>query len=84
VATAAAVAAWLAYVRGKDAAGTVWAVDDPFAARLAACHRGGPTDAVGALLALKDIFPPRLAEHFRFRHDVLAAYTALLVPRNRA
>lgn len=76
-ATAAAVAAWLAYVRGKDGAGAAWVVDDPFAARLAGCHRGSPADSVGALLAVGDVFPQRLAEHPEFRRAVLAAYTAL-------
>jgi len=76
-ATAAAVAAWLAYVRGEDAAGRIWAVDDPLAARLAACHRGSPADSVGALLGFGDVFPARLAEHPEFRRAVLAAYTAL-------
>ena len=78
VATAAAVAAWLAYVRGKDSAGSSWEVDDPLAARLAACHQGGAIDTVDALLALADVFPQRLAEHPRFRRDVRAAYAALL------
>ena len=78
-ATAAAVAAWLAYVRGKDAAGAKWVVDDPLAARLAGCHRDSPADTVAALLALADIFPPRLAGHPGFRRDVLAAYTSLPV-----
>ena len=76
-ATAAAVAAWLAYVRGEDAAGKSWAVDDPLAPRLAACHRGSPGDTVATLLALADVFPQRLAEHPGFRREVLAAYESL-------
>jgi fructuronate reductase len=83
-ATAAAVAAWLAYVRGEDAAGQTWVVDDPLAARLADCHRSSPADAVAALFELADVFPPRLAEHPRFRRDVLAAYTALLAASGHA
>ena len=83
-ATAAAVAAWLAYVRGEDAAGRTWAVDDPLAARLAACHRGSPADRVGALLALGDVFPGRLAEHSEFRRAVLAAFTSLVSAESHA
>ena len=76
--TARAVAAWLAYVRGKDGARASWRVDDPLAGRLAACHRGSPTEAVAALLAIDDVFPPRLAAHPVFRRDVLAAYNDLI------
>jgi fructuronate reductase len=76
-ATAAAVAAWLAYVRGKDGGGNSWALDDPLAERLAACHRGSAGDAVGALLSIGEVFPPRLAEHTAFRRAVLDAYGRL-------
>jgi fructuronate reductase len=77
------VAAWLAYVRGKNDAGATWVVDDPLAARLAACHRGGPGDTIGALLALADVIPQRLSAHPGFRREVLAAYTALLAAGGR-
>jgi fructuronate reductase len=83
-ATAAAVAAWLAYVRGDDAAGKTWAVDDPLAARLTACRRGSADETVAALLALADVFPPRLGGHPGFRREVVAAYSALLAARGHA
>jgi fructuronate reductase len=83
-ATAAAVAAWLAYVRGNDGRRASWSIDDPLAERLAACHRGTPGDSVAALLALTDVFPPSLALHPAFRRDVLAAYTALPDARGHA
>jgi fructuronate reductase len=76
-ATAAAVAAWLAYVRGSDAGGRTWDVDDPLAERLAACHRGSAADSIAALLAIGDVFPQRLAEHPAFRSAVMAAWSEL-------
>jgi fructuronate reductase len=74
-ATAIGVAAWLAYVRGGNDAGEAWPVDDPLAARLAACHRSGAAadDAVAALLAVREVFPQDLATHPGFRRAVLDA-----------
>jgi fructuronate reductase len=74
-ATAIGVAAWLAYVRGRNDAGDTWPVDDPLAARLAACHRSGASadDAVAALLSVREVFPQDLATHPEFRRAVLAA-----------
>jgi fructuronate reductase len=77
-ATAAAVAAWMSYVRGKDQHGASYSVDDPLAAQLADCHRQNPApdDLVDALLAIRAVFPARLAERREFRDAVCNAYTA--------
>lgn len=78
-ATAAAVAAWIAYVRGSNDAGATWTVDDPLAARLAACHarERDLADVVAAVLALEAIFPAALAARDDFRTAVTAAYRQL-------
>jgi fructuronate reductase len=82
-ATAAAVAAWIAYVRGADDAGNKWAVDDPLAVELAACHAGNRKldDIVAAILSISAIFPAALAAHPGFRTAVTGAYTRLLADR---
>ena len=55
-----AVAAWMIYVGGIDLAGQPIEVKDPLANELA--KRAGSDDPVGALLALRDVFPEELAQ----------------------
>jgi len=76
-ATAEAVAAWIAHVRGIGAAGAAHRVDDPMAARLADCHRRHATaeGVVDALLGIREIFPARLASRRDFRDAVCKAYS---------
>lgn len=74
-ATAKAVAAWMHYVRGTDGDGNRWEVDDPLAMRLADCHReNGAAAVVDAILAIRTIFPERLAVSKDFRKAVLGAF----------
>jgi fructuronate reductase len=83
-ATAEAVAAWMAYVRGKDSSGRTYTVDDPLARKLADCHRRRHTaeDVVDALLGIREIFPERLAERPDFRNAVRRAYVDLTARRS--
>lgn len=78
-ATAKAVAAWMAYVRGKDPSGRTYTVDDPLAARLADCHlrQRTPDDVVDALLGIREVFGQRLAGRADFRDAVHRAYSDL-------
>lgn len=78
-ATAEAVAAWMLYVRGSDNDGRRYMVDDPMAETLADCHRQhrAPDDVVVALLAVRDVFPPALADAPVFREAVVDAYRHL-------
>lgn len=70
-----AVAAWMIYVRGTDLNGQPIEVKDPLAAIL----RDAATslDPVGALLSLRQVFPPdlaaRLDPHLRAVHAALMA-----------
>lgn len=76
-ATAEAVAAWAAYVRGKDQQGRQWPVDDPMADKLAECHRqSSPDEVVAAILGIRKIFPESLAERGDFRIAVRNAFYA--------
>ncbi|TGD42858.1 mannitol dehydrogenase family protein [Pseudotabrizicola sediminis] len=54
-----AVAAWMIYVRGTDLAGQPIEVKDPLAPRLR--EAATSADPVGALLALREVFPQDLA-----------------------
>ncbi|KGF70867.1 dioxygenase [Hoeflea sp. BAL378] len=58
-----AVAAWMRYVGGTDERGRPIEVRDPLASRLRALSDGAvtPTEKVGALLSVRDIFSPELA-----------------------
>lgn len=80
-ATATGVAAWMLHLRGTRPDGRSHVVDDPLAQRFADIHRraGGANDAgaVDALLAVRDVFAPELAEHTGFRRAVRAAYERL-------
>ncbi|HSF63686.1 MAG TPA: mannitol dehydrogenase family protein [Paracoccaceae bacterium] len=69
-----AVAAWMTYVRGTDLHGQPIDVRDPLAASLRACANA--PDPVGALLAIRVIFPEPLAA--ALGPDLRAAHAALL------
>ncbi|WP_442680147.1 mannitol dehydrogenase family protein [Sphingomonas sp. ASY06-1R] len=74
---ALAVAAWMRWQEARDDAGNGFKVDDPLAA-LTARHASLPADdAVGGLLSIDAIFPPRLAEHAAFRRLLTASLSAL-------
>lgn len=64
------VAAWMAFVRRKGLAGET--ITDPLAGVLAAAAVSG--DPVAALLAVRQVFPARLAEDARFRDAVAEAF----------
>ena len=71
---ALAVAGWMRYVGGTDEKGRTIDVRDPMAARLRALSDGAddPEARVGALLAVREIFPEPLAR--RLARPVTAAY----------
>jgi len=85
-ATVTGVAAWIAYVRGRDDAGACWTVDDPLAVSLARCHRqhSSVADIVGATLGVADVFPASLAASEVFRTGVCRAYESMLEGPERA
>jgi fructuronate reductase len=74
-----AVAAWMHYVSGMDLRGAPIDVRDPLAGRLRALSDGaaGPEDKVAALLSVREVFPPALAQHARLRAGLAAAYRTL-------
>lgn len=67
------VAAWMLFVERQARAGA--AIVDPLAAQLARIGRSG--DTVAGLLALRQVFPARLAEDAVFREAVEAAAAAM-------
>jgi fructuronate reductase len=67
------VAAWMLFVERQARAGVK--IVDPLAERLARIGRSG--DTVGGLLALRQVFPLRLAEDMVFRSAVEAAVAAM-------
>lgn len=67
------VAAWMMFVERQARAGAE--IVDPLAARLARIGRG--SDTVAGLLALREIFPVRLAEDEIFRAAVDSAVAAM-------
>ncbi|RGP37055.1 mannitol dehydrogenase family protein [Pseudotabrizicola alkalilacus] len=69
-----AVAAWMIYVRGTDLTGAAIEVKDPLAPRLR--DAATSADPVGALLALREVFPEALAA--RLDQPLRAAYATLL------
>jgi fructuronate reductase len=82
-----AIAAWMRYVGGRDEFGAAIDVRDPLATTLrAALDAAGdtPEGRVSALLAFDSIFPPALAADSIVRHQIVAAYTALLRDGARA
>jgi len=74
------VAAWMLFVERQARAGAE--IVDPLAERLAEAGRGG--DLVGALLALRQIFPERLAGDEAFRVAVETAAAAMRRTGSRA
>lgn len=75
-ATTRAVAAWMAYVSGKDQSGNTWQVDDPLAVRLADCHRTqlSADDVVDSLLNIGEIFSKQLPGNSAFRDTLVSAF----------
>jgi fructuronate reductase len=67
------IAAWIAFLRRKAEAGE--AITDPLADVLAAAATSG--DPVGAVLAVRQVFPERLAGDARFASAVRDAFGAL-------
>jgi fructuronate reductase len=79
-ATATALAAWIAYLRGNDGRGREWLVDDPLAAKLRRCHDA--TDAaqtVDSLLANREIFSESLGIREDFRTAIRRACQEALI-----
>jgi fructuronate reductase len=70
---AVTVAAWMLFVERRARAGAE--IVDPLAAQLSALGRSA--DPVAGLLALRRLFPERLAEDPRFRDAVAAAAAAM-------
>jgi fructuronate reductase len=77
---AAAVAGWMLFVRRQSRAGAD--IVDPLAGTLADAGRSDET--AERLLALRQIFPARLAEDPRFRKAVLGAVSAMIEEGPRA
>lgn len=68
------VAAWIAFVRHKAQAGGI--IVDPLADTLARAATG--SDVATAMLALRQVFPERLASDPRFRHAMAEALLSFL------
>jgi len=68
------IAAWIAFVRHKAQAGDT--ITDPLAETLARAATG--SDVAAAMLALRQVFPERLATDPRFRHAVSEALVHFL------
>ncbi|WP_448663039.1 mannitol dehydrogenase family protein [Sphingomonas sp. CJ20] len=68
------VAAWMAFVRRKAQAHET--ITDPLADTLAKAASG--SDVATAMLAIRQVFPERLATDPRFRHAVVEAMVAFL------
>ncbi|RDL44285.1 mannitol dehydrogenase family protein [Marinomonas piezotolerans] len=79
-ATALGVAAWLAFVRGKDQAGRTYTVDDPMAETFSELHARcqDANQLVSEALKLDDIFPRQLALNETFSKAVLKAYQTII------
>lgn len=76
---ALAVAAWMHYVRGTDLAGAPIDVRDPLADRLRELvgSAEGAGAAVAALLGVREVFSPGLADDAGWREQLTAAHRAL-------
>ena len=72
-----AVAAWIRYVGGIDESGASIDVRDPLAAELRT--RAAGEDAVGNILALRQIFPADLATNSDFITPVTEAFHRLRI-----
>jgi len=68
-----AVAAWLVFLRGHADDGTRHDISDPMAARLTANVPTNPEQLVETMLAIKEVFPPELANHKVFRRRLVTA-----------
>jgi fructuronate reductase len=80
-ALALAVAAWMRYVGGVDEQGRAIDVRDPLAARLAilaAPRRAEAATTVDALLGVREVFDPALAQDPRWRAALVLHYERLL------
>lgn len=79
-ALALAVAGWLRWQDGQDERGAVYTVDDPLAETTARIVKGtpDPTDRAMALMALRTVFPDRLAGDAAFTGPVTRAYLQLV------
>lgn len=81
------VAAWMAFLLESDGKGRTWKVADPMADRLTAIARENGNNAeklAGALLAIGEIFPARVAENPAFRAAVIKHLENLLIHGVRA
>ena len=74
---ALAVAAWLVFLRGHADDGTRYDISDPMAARLTANVPADPEQLVETMLAIKEVFPPELANREAFRRPLLDAVRLL-------
>jgi fructuronate reductase len=72
-----AVAAWLVFLRGHADDGTRYDISDPMAARLTASVRTDPEQLVETMLAIKEVFPPELANREDFRRRLVDAVRLL-------
>ncbi|MDX6749821.1 mannitol dehydrogenase family protein [Geminicoccaceae bacterium 1502E] len=78
---ALAVAAWMRFVSGRDEVGRPIELSDPLAGRLRAiAEEAGPVAGrlAPALLAVREVFEPALADDPRFRDQVSTALGRLL------
>ena len=78
--SALVVAAWLRFLLGYADDGRPLPLDDPLADRLRAALTAGahtPAGVVDAVFALREVFPPDLADDDEFRADVTGWLTAL-------
>jgi fructuronate reductase len=72
-----AVAAWLVFLRGHADDGTRYDISDPMAARLTANVPADPQQLVDTMLAIKEVFPPELANREVFRRGLVDAVRLL-------
>lgn len=74
------VAAWLRYLQGHCDDGSPLVVDDPRADALTSAARTAQTPRAlcDAILAMRDVVPPALAESTVFRNEVLGALDRLM------
>ncbi|MBP1849068.1 fructuronate reductase [Rhizobium halophytocola] len=81
-----AIAAWMRYVGGTDEKGKPIDVRDPLSADLQALSAAArtPRDKVEALLSVRKIFPPSLADDAAFRTSLIEAYKGLVDKGARA
>jgi len=74
-----AMAAWIVFAaRGRDAHGTELPLDDPLAARLREAAAGPEPSLADRMLALREVFPPEVADHPAFRTTLRTEVATLL------